>query len=148
MDKDILCKVKPLDIKACLGKKGIVDYESLELKLNVYVADCNVRQVPLTMSGLALTLWIDRKMLLEYSLAKPLWYRVCEIREQIIQQNEEILSNKAFSTAWVSFRLKNNAWYSDKLQVEGNNNITLSLADLHKMRKEKSEQDWSESNPT
>ena len=73
-------------------------------------------------------------MLLDYTAKDYLWESVCLYRDKIIQQYEEILGNKEFATTWIVHRLKNNAWYKDKIEVENTHKHELSLSELHKLR--------------
>lgn len=96
--------------------KKFQSVDEIDFVIDSYFTDCVNRQVPFTMSGLSLSLGIDRKTLLNYSKRpgdERFFPSVKRARERVQRFAEERL----FGTAQVAgaiFALKNNHDWKDK----------------------------------
>lgn len=119
------------------------DAEGLELLIRQYLEHCEVKDKPLTMSGLALWLGISRQTLVNYSYRDDFFDTISEARALVEADMEErMLANKSNATASI-FSLKNNFKWTDKQEIEAKNtnvnqNIdmsNLSTSDLKELLK-------------
>lgn len=106
--------------------------EQLEAEILEYVNKQTEAKQPLTITGLALALWIDRHTLLDYK--EKDWFApiVNKAKQFILNYTEQLLLQKDKFTPWQIFYLKNNYKndYSDKVEVEHTGSI--SLVELNK----------------
>lgn len=119
------------------------DAAGLELLIRQYLEYCEVKDKPLTMSGLALWLGISRQTLVNYSYRDAFFDTISEARALVEADMEErMLANKSNATASI-FSLKNNFKWTDKQEIEAKNtnvnqNIdmsNLSTSDLKELLK-------------
>jgi len=100
--------------------------EELENAVNQYFAECEVKEKPKTMSGLALALGIDRKTLVNYSNKDEYFHTIKRARQIVEQQNEEMLVSGKGSATGIIFNMKNNFGWVDKTEQE--NRVILKQA--------------------
>jgi hypothetical protein len=107
--------------------------EQLEKAWIAYVADCKGRGVPLTMSGLAVSLGIDRKTLVNYSSKKEFFPIIKKYRDLVESMYEEMLATRKNSVAGLIFILKNNWGWKDNIEYTGADGgpIRFSWDDKH-----------------
>lgn len=119
------------------------DAAGLELLIRQYLEHCEIKDKPLTMSGLALWLGISRQTLVNYSYRDDFFDTISEARALVEADMEErMLANKSNATASI-FSLKNNFKWTDKQEIEAKNtnvnqNIdmsNLSTSDLKELLK-------------
>lgn len=92
--------------------------EKMEEDIEKYFIDCDEKEKPYTMSGLAYALDMDRRSLLNYSKDEKFFPTIKKAREKVEQQLEEnALMGKANATFTI-FNLKNNFSWQDKTEVE------------------------------
>lgn len=92
--------------------------EKMEEDIEKYFIDCDEKEKPYTMSGLAYALDMDRRSLLNYSKDEKFFPTIKKAREKVEQQLEEnALIGKANATFTI-FNLKNNFSWQDKTEVE------------------------------
>lgn len=105
--------------------------EEMEKDINKYFKECDKREKPYTMSGLALALDMDRRSLLNYSKDEMFFPTLKKAKQRIEQQLEENgLSGKGNSTFTI-FNLKNNFEWKDNVEVKTNAIEDLTtLADM------------------
>lgn len=96
------------------------DPKELEKDIQEYFNYCDENNKPLTMSGLAYALDMDRKTLLNYSNREKFFPTIKKAKERIERFNEEILYSKDVPTVGVIFNLKNNFDWRDKQEIEAN----------------------------
>lgn len=96
--------------------------EEIEEKANVYFKECDEKDKPYTMTGLAIALDTDRKTLLNYEDRDDFFPTIKKIKLRVENYAEEKLFNGG-NTAGVIFNLKNNYGWVDKQEVD--NNVTL-----------------------
>lgn len=107
--------------------------EELEDMIRRYYERCELKEKPLTLSGLAVFLGIDRKTLYNYS-QKDDFFPTIKVAKDIIQADmEERALNGQSNATFSIFALKNNyGWQNvDKIESENvntniNNNIDFS----------------------
>lgn len=100
--------------------------EELENAVNQYFAECEVKEKPKTMSGLALALGIDRRTLVNYSDKDEYFPTIKNARQIVEQQNEEMLVSGKGSATGIIFNMKNNFGWVDKTEQE--NRVILKQA--------------------
>jgi len=101
--------------------------EELENAVNQYFAECEVKEKPKTMSGLALALGIDRKTLVNYSNKDEYFHTIKRARQIVEQQNEEMLVSGKGSATGIIFNMKNNFGWVDKTEVESKMTLKQAL---------------------
>lgn len=109
--------------------------EDMEKIINKYFAECDEKDKPYTMSGLAYALDMDRKSLLNYSKDELFFPTIKKAKQKVEQQLEEnALSGKANATFTI-FNLKNNYAWQDKTEVQVNKNPIEDLTPLAELLK-------------
>lgn len=96
--------------------------EELSKGIEEYFEDCDKREKPYTMSGLANWLGIDRKTLLNYSKTDMFSPLVKKAKERVQQQIEENYLDGTFNTTAAIFNLKANFKWDDGNKVQVNIN--------------------------
>ena len=92
--------------------------EELEEKIENYILDCDEREVPYTIEGLAVACEVDRKTILNYTHKDEFFPTIKKYRAKILAQLQELaLSGKTNATVTI-FNLKNNYDYSDKQEIK------------------------------
>lgn len=103
--------------------KLYTNVEDMEKDIEKYFAECDKKERPYTMSGLAYSLDMDRKSLYNYSKDDEFFPTIKRAKEKVEQQLEEnALMGKANATFTI-FNLKNNFRWQDSVEV--NNNYQL-----------------------
>lgn len=93
------------------------DKEIFEKKIEEYFNDCDKKGKPYTMSGLAYSLGMDRRSLLNYSKDDKFFPTIKIARDRVeTYVEEQLYGNK--QTAGVIFSLKNNFGWKDKQEIE------------------------------
>lgn len=120
-----------------LGNTNALKYktqEELQAGINAYFEDCDKREKPYTMSGLALSLGIDRTTLIRYGDRDSYATLIKEAKQRVeCQLEENALTNKANATFTI-FNLKNNYGWKDKVEIESekSNGVLTELAEALK----------------
>jgi len=112
--------------------KAFESPEAMETAIQEYIQKQEMAWKWLTITGLALALWIDRQTLINYSKKDEYFAIVNKYRQVLLEQVEQNLTDKTKFTPWQIFYLKNNYKqdYSDKVEVEHTGSI--SLVELNK----------------
>lgn len=104
-----------------IGNTNALKYkteEELQEGINKYFQDCDDREKPYTMSGLAESLEIDRDTLVNYGKRDLFSALIKKAKRKVERQLEEnALMGKANATFTI-FNLKNNYGWQDKTEVE------------------------------
>ena len=105
--------------------------EDMEKDILKYFEECDKKEKPYTMSGLALALDMDRRSLLNYSKDEMFFPTIKKAKQKIETQLEEnALLGKGNSTFTI-FNLKNNFEWKDNVEVKTNAIEDLTtLADM------------------
>lgn len=99
--------------------------EEMQKLIDLYFQDCEAKDDPLTMSGLAYALGMDRKTLLNYSHRDEFLLTLKRARERIELEYEQRLIKSGTPTVGLIFALKNNAGWQDKRELDANVNLTV-----------------------
>lgn len=102
--------------------------EEMQKLIDLYFQDCEAKEIPLTMSGLAYSLGMDRKTLLNYSHRDEFLLTLKRARERIELEYEQRLIKSGTPTVGLIFALKNNAGWQDKRELDAN--VSLTVVDL------------------
>lgn len=110
--------------------------EELDQAILGYFQDCQEKNRPLTLAGLANALDVDRKTLLNYSHNEEFFPSIKKAKSLCEQYAEEMLF-QGKNVAGVIFNLKNNySDWKDKTEVDNNIKGSISLTDLFNKAKE------------
>lgn len=103
--------------------KKYKDEKELSILIDKYFKDCDDSDKPYTMSGLAYTLGIDRRTLINYGNDELFFPLIKNAKERVQQQMEEnALIGKANSTFSI-FSLKNNYGWRDSIDAKVETNV-------------------------
>lgn len=116
--------------------------EELEEQIQKYVERCELKEKPLTMSGLACWLNMSRQTLVNYSYRDEFFDTINTARLMIQADMEErALGGESNATVTI-FSLKNNFGWTDKQEIESTNtnintnkNIDLSHLSTEELKK-------------
>ncbi len=107
--------------EAKIGNTNALKYKSaeeLQKGIDKYFKECDEKEKPYTMSGLAYSLDIDRTTLINYGERDSYSTLVKKAKQKVEQQLEEnALMGKGNSTFTI-FNLKNNYGWKDRTEVE------------------------------
>lgn len=109
--------------------------EELETAIKQYVNEQKERNKPLTITWLALSMGLNRDILLSYAKKDKFTRIVNKWKQQILANTEESLIEKGTFTPWQIFYLKNNykESYQDKIEVENKHSGSISLVELSRL---------------
>ena len=109
-------------------KKYNSAYE-MQRDIDSYFYNCDAKQRPYTVSGLANALDLTRQSLLNYAEDDEFFDTIKRAKSKIEQFTEELLFSKDVPTAGVIFNLKNNYDWKDKQEIEAdvNNDVTINI---------------------
>ena len=107
--------------EAKIGNTNALKYKSaeeLQKGIDKYFQECDEKEKPYTMSGLALSLGIDRTTLIRYSDRESFATLIKKAKQKVeCQLEENALMGKSNSTFTI-FNLKNNYGWQDKSELE------------------------------
>lgn len=113
--------------------------EELEEQIKKYVERCELKEKPMTMSGLACWLNISRQTLVNYSYKEDFFDTINTARLMIQADMEErALGGESNATVTI-FSLKNNFGWVDKIETENTNVNTNKNIDLSSLTDEQIE---------
>ena len=110
--------------------------EELEEQIEKYYIRCQEKEKPLTMSGLALWLGIDRSTLVNYSYRDDFFHTISVARAMVQADMEERALGGESNATMSIFSLKNNFGWVDKQEVTATNNNTNKNIDLSNLSTE------------
>ena len=90
----------------------------MQAVIDAYFADCDTKQAPYTMSGLALALNLSRQALINYEGRDAYVDTVKRARQRVEAQLEQGLLTRERQVAGHIFNLKNNFGWKDTQEVE------------------------------
>ena len=94
------------------------DENELKQKIDDYFKECDEKELPYTISGLAYSLHIDRRTLVNYSNRESFFSLLNEAKSKIQRQLEENALKGKSNAQFTMFNLKNNYGWQDKQEVE------------------------------
>ena len=95
------------------------DEKELENAINNYFQECDKKEKPYTMTGLAISLGIDRRTLINYANRDLFFSLIKNAKAKVEEQLEESLYRLG-NNSGVIFNLKNNYGWTDKQELETN----------------------------
>ena len=97
--------------------------EQLQKGIDKYFKECDEKQKPYTMSGLAYSLGVERQTLVNYGKSDLFFTQIKEAKQKVQAQLEEnALSGKA-NAVFTIFNLKNNYGWRDTFEVKNDNEL-------------------------
>jgi len=96
--------------------------EQMEKDIEKYFAECDKKEKPYTMSGLAYALDMDRRTLLNYSKDEEFFPTIKKAKQKVEQQLEENLYRLG-NNSGIIFNLKNNFNWKDNVEVTDNREL-------------------------
>lgn len=107
--------------EAKIGNNNALKYKNikdLQKGIDKYFQECDEKEKPYTMSGLALSLGIDRKTLINYGERDSYSTLIKKAKQKVeCQLEENALMGKSNSTFTI-FNLKNNYGWKDNMELE------------------------------
>ena len=97
--------------------------KELEKAINEYFNKCNEKEKPYTMTGLALSLGIDRTTLINYGKRDLFSTLIKNAKAKVEEQLEESLYRLG-NNSGVIFNLKNNYGWKDQVEVKNDNELS------------------------
>lgn len=91
--------------------------EELENRINEYFEYCEINEKPMTMSGLAYYLDVDRQTLINYKNREEFFDAIKKAKQRVLMDTEERLQTSQQPTAGIIFSLKNNYGWVDKQEI-------------------------------
>lgn len=99
--------------------------EEMQEAIDKYFSECEVKEKPKTMQGLANALGMERHGLLNYADRDEFYATVKNARDIVTSEIEEKLLKSGQPTVGCIFWLKNNAGWQDKRELDANVNLTV-----------------------
>ena len=109
-----------------IGNDNALKYKTekeLEKAINEYFDKCDKKEKPYTMTGLALSLGIDRTTLINYGKRDLFSTLIKNAKAKVEEQLEESLYRLG-NNSGVIFNLKNNYGWRDTVEVKNDNEIS------------------------
>lgn len=103
------------------------DAEELKQKIDEYFIECDKKELPYTISGLAYALKIDRRTLVNYSYKESFFSLLNEAKSKIQKQLEENALKGKSNAQFTMFNLKNNYGWQDKQEVEAKVDSSIDI---------------------
>lgn len=103
--------------------------DDLQKLIDAYYADCDAREVPYTIEGLAVACDCDRRTIINYAHDSEFFPTIKKAREKILSRLAELaISGKGNPTS-IIFNLKNNYDYVDKQEIksDGENKLIIEF---------------------
>ena len=110
-----------------IGNTNALKYktqEQLQEGIDAYFSKCDEDGRPYTMSGLALSLGIDRVTLINYGKSDLFFTLVKEAKDRVQAQLEENALLGKGNATFTIFNLKNNYGWRDQVEVKNDNEIS------------------------
>ena len=109
------------------------DENELRQKIDEYFKECDEKELPYTMSGLAYSLHIDRRTLVNYGNRESFFSLISQAKDKIQRQLEENALKGKSNAQFTIFNLKNNYGWNDRQEIEAsvdtNIDIKIELSD-------------------
>ena len=110
-----------------IGNTNALKYkteEELQKGIEAYFNMCDENQRPYTMSGLALSLGIDRITLINYGKRDLFFTLIKDAKQRVQAQLEENALMGKGNAVFTIFNLKNNYGWRDQVEVKNEHEIT------------------------
>lgn len=103
--------------------KKYIEVEKMQQKIDKYFKQCDEKEEPYTITGLALALDLDRKSINNYAKSSEFFPTIKRAKLKVENYLEKHLITNS-STTGIIFNLKNNFSWSDKQEIEHSGNIS------------------------
>lgn len=103
--------------------------EEMQTAIEKYFRECDEKEKPKTMQGLANALGMERHGLLNYADRDEFYSTVKNARDIVTAEIEEKLLKAGTPTVGCIFWLKNNAGWVDKQEIETTSRVSLKVSD-------------------
>lgn len=110
-----------------IGNDNALKYkteEDLQKGIDKYFKECDEKEKPYTMSGLALSLGIDRRTLVNYANKDLFFSQIKQAKQKVQTQLEENALMGKGNAVFTIFNLKNNYGWRDQVEVKNEHEIT------------------------
>lgn len=104
--------------------------EELEEAINAYYAECEEKEKPLSISGLADALGVCRKTLTNYANRDEFLPTIKKAKAKVERDSEERLIGGKGNATGIIFSLKNNFGWEDTSKVDNTINLKNALVDF------------------
>lgn len=102
------------------------DEKELEKLINEYFEDCDAKEKPYTMSGLAYSMNIDRTTLINYGKKEKFSTLIKNAKDRVQKQMEENALMGKYNATFTIFSLKNNYGWKDQQEIKTTNEVSVS----------------------
>ncbi len=110
-----------------IGNTNALKYktqEELQKGIDKYFKECDEKEKPYTISGLALALGIDRKTIVNYGNSDLFSTQIKEAKQRVQAKLEENALMGKGNAVFTIFNLKNNYGWRDQVEVKNEHEIT------------------------
>lgn len=101
--------------------------EDVEKVINDYFKECDKKQIPYTVSGLAYALNMSRQSLLNYENKEKFFDTIKKAKDKIEVQLEENALLGRYNTTFTIFNLKNNYGWQDKQEIDSTHTDRIEI---------------------
>ena len=122
-----------------IGNTNALKYktqEQLQEGIDKYFKDCDENNKPYTMSGLAYSLDIDRRTLINYAERDLFFTQIKKAKQKVQAQLEENALMGKGNAVFTIFNLKNNYGWKDNIEVTNNKELNKVEELLNKLEQE------------
>ena len=122
-----------------IGNTNALKYktqEQLQEGIDKYFKDCDENNKPYTMSGLAYSLDIDRRTLINYAERDLFFTQIKKAKQKVQAQLEENALMGKGNAVFTIFNLKNNYGWKDNIEVTDNKELNKVEELLNKLEQE------------
>ena len=109
----------PTEPKKAGRKRTFETPDEMEIQIDEYFVKCENEMIPITMTGLAVSLGLTRKSLCDYKQREG-FSDLIEYAKSRVEEKMEIYLLTSKSPTGVIFNLKNNFGWTDKSEVSSN----------------------------
>ena len=102
------------------------DEKELEKLINEYFEECDAKEKPYTMSGLAYSMNIDRTTLINYGKKEKFSTLIKNAKDRVQKQMEENALMGKYNATFTIFSLKNNYGWKDQQEIKTTNEVSVS----------------------
>lgn len=103
------------------------DENELKQKIDEYFKECDEKELPYTMSGLAYSLHIDRRTLVNYGNRESFFSLIADAKDKIQRQLEENALKGKSNAQFTIFNLKNNYGWNDRQEIEASVDTSVDI---------------------
>jgi len=92
--------------------------EELQVKIDAYFAECEEKEKPYTVTGLAMACDLSREQIINYGKDEEFHDAIKKAKQKILAWLESRLTDKSTFTPGIIFSLKNNYGWRDEKHLE------------------------------